>query len=91
MPHPRLSNEEIGRRGQALYDRDIRPLVETPTNIGKQIVIDVESGEYEIDDDGLAAGRRLLARRPGAPLYGLRIGYNAVYALGGELRRTSAQ
>jgi hypothetical protein len=91
MPHPRLATEEIGRRGQALYDRDIRRLVETPANIGKQIVIDVESGDYEIDDDGLAASRRLMTRRPGAALYGLRIGYNAVYALGGVLRRTSTQ
>jgi hypothetical protein len=53
-------------------------------------VIDVETGHYEIDDDGLAASRRLLAKRPGAPLYGLRIDYNAVYALGGVLKPTGS-
>jgi hypothetical protein len=79
MPHPRISNEEIDRRGQDLYDRVIRKLVETPENIGKQIVIDVETGVYEIDDNGLQASRRLMAKHPGAALYGLRIGYDAVY------------
>jgi hypothetical protein len=88
MGHPRLSNEEIDRRGQELYDTRIREKVEKEGNIGKQIVIDVETGAYEIDEDGLAASDRLLARHPGAALYGLRIGYDAVYALGGTLTRT---
>jgi len=90
MSHARLTDEEIDRRGQELYEQQIRPLVETPENIGKQIVIDVETGDYEIDEDGLAASRRLLARHPGAALYGLRIGYNAVYTLGGMLRPTNS-
>jgi hypothetical protein len=89
MGHPRFSLEEIGRRGQALYEQSIRPRVETEGNIGKQIVIDIETGDYEIDDDGLAASRRLLAKHPGAALYGARIGYNAVYTLGGVLTRTA--
>lgn len=59
MGHPRFSLEEIGRRGQELYEQSIRPHVETEENIGKQIVIDIETGDYEIDDDGLAASRTL--------------------------------
>ena len=89
MPHPRITNEEIDRRGQELYDRQIRDRVDVPEYIGKQIVIDVETGEYEVDDDGLRASRRLLARRPDAALYGLRIGYNAVYTIGGVLTPTT--
>src|SRR2546422_5411371 len=93
--HPRFSLEEIGRRGQQLYEESIRAKVETEQNVGKQIVIDIETGEYEIDKDGLAAGYppevggRLLARHPGAALYGARIGYDAVYALGGVLTATA--
>jgi hypothetical protein len=86
MHHARLPVEEIDRLGQSLYDGKLRRLVETPDNIGRQIVIDVETGDCEIDDGGLAASRRLLAKRPDAPLYGLRIGYNAVYLLGGVLK-----
>lgn len=89
MPHSRISNEDIDRRGNLLYEQNIRATVETPENIGKQIVIDVETGKYEIDDDGLAASRRMLAKRPDAALYGMRIGYNAVYTLGGVLTPTT--
>ena len=85
MPHPRLSNEEIDRRGNDLYERVIREKVELGDNIGKQIVIDVETGEYDIDVDGLKASRRLFAKHPDAALLGLRIGYDAVYAIGGVL------
>jgi hypothetical protein len=65
MGHPRLPNEAIDRRDQTLYDRRLRSLVDTPANHGKQIVIDVETGEFEIDD-GLAASLRMLDRRPDA-------------------------
>ena len=88
MPHSRFRNEEIDQRGQEWYDHHIRALVETQENIGKQIVIDIETGDYEIDENGLKASRRLLAKHAGAALYGLRIGYNAVYTIGGVLTRT---
>jgi hypothetical protein len=88
MPHPRLSDAEIDRRGQEMYEQYIRAKVETAENIGKQIVIDVETGAYEIDSDGLAASRRLLVKHPEAALFGARIGYDAVYALGGVLTPT---
>jgi hypothetical protein len=71
----RLTANEIDRRGESLYNRSVRPLVEKPEHIGKQVVIDVESGDFEIDEDGLTASRRLLARRPDAALFGVRIGY----------------
>ncbi len=88
MPHTRYSGEEIGRRGEEIYENSLKDVVETEQNIGKIISIDIETGDYEIDDDPLVTGRRLLARHPGAALYGKRIGYNAVYAIGGTLVRT---
>src|SRR5215208_6175568 len=48
MHDARLPVEEIDRLGQSLYDAKLRGLVEIPGNIGKQIVIDVETGDYEI-------------------------------------------
>jgi hypothetical protein len=85
MGHPRFSTEEIGQRGQELYDKSIRAQIETEENLGKLVVIDIETGDYEIDSDGLAAGDRLLAKHPEAALYALRIGYDAVYTFGGAL------
>ena len=91
MPHARYSSEEISRRGQALYERSIRAKVETEANMGILISIDIETGDYAIGDDtSLEAPRRLHAQHPDAAVYTLRVGYNATYALGGVLERTSA-
>ena len=83
MPHPRLSGQEIDRRGFDLYENRIRSCVEVSQNVGKIIVIDVETGDYEIDDNPMTATDRALAKRPGAALLALRIGCDAVETFGG--------
>jgi hypothetical protein len=87
MPHPRFSGEEIEKRGEEWYEQSIRPKVEAG-NKGKICVIDIETGEYEIDDTMLAASRRALAKHPGAALWALRIGYDTVYSFGGSFEPT---
>lgn len=89
MPHPRIPSKIISSRGKEWYETEIRQKVETEENIGKQIVIDIETGEYEIDESGLEASLRMLKKKPEAALYGARIGYDAVYAIGGTLTRTT--
>ena len=90
MGHSRYNSDEIGRRGRELYDQSIRTRVENEENIGKLVSLDIETGDYEIGDDrSLDAPRRLLAKHPGAAIYTVRIGYNAVYALGCVLERTA--
>lgn len=87
MTPTRLTVSETARRGKARYE-EIRAALEIPENIGKLVSIDVETGAYEIGDDrSLDAPQRLQARHPGAAIYTHRIGYNAVYALGGALER----
>jgi hypothetical protein len=76
MGHPRSTKEEIAARGKAIYEQQIRGKVE-PEHIGKYLVIDVETGEYETDEDGVAVSQRAYAKRPGALLFGMRIGYPA--------------
>lgn len=88
MNYPKLSGDEITRRGKELYENSIRSQVETTENIGKIISINVETGEYEIGDDLVVTSLRLQAKQPDAALWGERIGYNAVYAVGGTLIRT---
>jgi hypothetical protein len=87
MSDSHLSKEEIARRGEELYEQRIRPKVETEANVGKIIVIDVKSGDYEIDDVGLRASRRIRTRHPNAVLLGLRIGYDAVEGFGSGPQR----
>ncbi|GAA6617608.1 hypothetical protein [Scytonema sp. NUACC26] len=90
MSYPTFSDEEIVRRGKEIYEKQIRAHVETTENIGKIISIDIESGDYEIDDDLLRTCRRLQARHTNAVLWTERIGFNAVYAIGGTLTRTAS-
>lgn len=89
MTHSALSREEIARRGKELYEKSIRANVETAENIGKIISINVETGDYEIGDDLVVTSRRLQAKQADAAIWAERIGFNAVYAVGGTLIRTA--
>lgn len=89
MPHPDLSSEEIAQRGEELYQKYVRAQVETTENIGKIITIDLNTGDYEIDKDLLAAYNRLKAKQPKTVTWIERVGYDAVYAIGGTLVRTA--
>lgn len=80
---PRYSAEETARRGDEIYERDIRPHVET-THRGKVVAIDVENGGFVIDDNALAASERLLAQRPNAEIWCVRIGHRALHHIGGR-------
>ncbi|XGV99543.1 MAG: hypothetical protein ACAF41_11470 [Leptolyngbya sp. BL-A-14] len=88
MPSPKFSAEEIAQRGKALYEKGIRANVETVENIGKIISINIETGEYAIGNDLVETSLRLQAKQADASLWGERIGFNAVYAVGGTLTRT---
>jgi hypothetical protein len=88
MAHPRFSGEEIARRGEEWYERSIRPQVEADANVGKILSIDIETGDYELGDDPLVTSRRLQARHPAAAIWTKRVGYDAVYAVGGTRTRT---
>ncbi len=70
---PRYGREEHARRGDALYDRDIRPRI-GQADVGKYVAIDVETGAYEVDANELVASDRLLARVPDAQTWLRRVG-----------------
>lgn len=71
---------DVEHRGQALYEEKIRSRVEA-TERGKFVVIDVNSGDYEIDSDDAAATVRLMTRSPGAVTYAVRVGHPAAYRM----------
>jgi len=70
---PRYSKEEFARRGDAIYNDQLRPALEKD-NEGKFVAIDIETGAYEVDSDELAASDRLVARVPDAQVWLRRIG-----------------
>lgn len=86
MSHSRYTSEEIARRGQALYEERVRAEVDARER-GKFLVLDIETGEYEVDVDELAALQRVKSKNPDAVLYILRVGYPAAYRIGRSLTR----
>lgn len=82
----RYSTQEIVSRGQTLYETRIRETLQGE-NDGKFLALDIETGEYELDQDELTAVKKAKARRPDAPLYILRVGYPSAHRLGGGFRK----
>lgn len=77
----------VAKRGEELYAQSIRAKVETEANIGKMVIIDVATGDYEVDERGHEFAQRLYARHPDAELYGIRIRYRVAAAMGGVMER----
>ena len=83
MPYADYTPEEVSAYGEKIYQERIRAKVEVEHK-GAFLVVDIETGAYEIDRDDLLATKRAIAKRPQAILYGLRIGYPTAYQLGGR-------
>ena len=84
MPEPAVDIEDIARRGQQYYDQHLRAKLEPEQN-GKFLVLDVDTGNYEMDESEVAASERARARHPQSLFYILRIGYRAAHSIGGRL------
>ncbi len=74
-----LSEAEWIAQGQQVYDSKVRALVETEENIGKHVIVNVNTGEYEIDRNALVATERALILWPASALFGVRVGYDAEF------------
>ncbi len=83
-----LSREEVAQRAQELYETHIRTLVENEENIGKMVIIDVETGEYAIDSTGIESTYYLRQKNPNARLFGICIGYNVAVSFGGVMEHS---
>lgn len=68
-----LRREDIALLGDEIYEKSISPILKAE-DTGRYAVIDVGTGEYEIDADELTASDRLLARRPDAEVWLRQIG-----------------
>ncbi len=79
----RHTPEETARLGDEIYERVVRPQFDS-NNRGKVVAIDVDSETYEVGDDALDASDKLLARQPNAEIWFVRIGFPALYHMGGH-------
>ena len=84
---PRRPREEVVRLGKVMYERDILPQVEAD-HFGEYVLIDVETGDWEVADTTGVALERLKAKRPEAiDILCERVGFRALRSFGaGSLR-----
>ena len=86
---PTRPKEETARLGDEIYERDIRQQVEADHH-GEIVAIDVETGSWAIGENVTTAWERLVSQHPDGGFWFVRVGYPAVYHLGGRpLRRAS--
>jgi hypothetical protein len=84
-----LSSEEVAQQAMKLYEASIREAVEIESNIGKMVIIDIETGRYHVDLNGIESARYLRQYNPTARLFGIKIGYNVAASFGGIMERTT--
>lgn len=77
----RYGREEFARRGQEIYDRVVRPRLR-PGDDRKFVAIDIETADFEIDGDELAAINRLSDRHDDAQVWLMRVGEPAAHSIG---------
>jgi hypothetical protein len=80
-PQLRYSKEEFARRGNEIYESQVRLQVERG-NHGKIVAIDIETGAFELAKDTITASDRLLERSPDAQIWCVRIGHRGVHRFG---------
>jgi hypothetical protein len=76
----RQTPEELARLGSEVFEHRVRPMLR-PEDDGKFVALDVQAGEYEIDEDDYAAVTRLRARNPAAEVWLSRVGQPAAYRM----------
>jgi hypothetical protein len=74
MAKSRYSTDEIVSRGEEIYQTQLREKLE-PEHIGKFLVIDIETGEYEMDEDDLTAALTAMSKKPDGVRFEMQIGY----------------
>lgn len=80
---PRYSKDEFTRRGNALYEEQVRAQVEQqPGSRGKVVALDIETGQFEMAGDAIAASDKLLAHVPDAQIWFVRVGSRALHRFG---------
>ena len=84
---PRYGKEEFANRGDAIFDKDIRPHLKNEDD-DDFVAIDIETGAYEIDANEMAACDRLRARVPGAQVWLRKVGSRFARRFGGRGKPT---
>ena len=88
LRQPRYSKEEFARRGNEIYESQVRSQVEK-NNHGKVVAIDIETGAFEVANTPIEATDRGYQRFSDSQPWVIRIGYKAFYRFGSRILKKS--
>ena len=77
----RLTLDELASLGRDIFDCQVQPALR-PEDHGKFVAVDVDTGDYEMDENDHAAVMRLRSRKPAAEIWLLCAGYPTTYRIG---------
>lgn len=81
--------ENTVRLGKEIYQASLRAIYE-PAHIGEYLIIDVDTGEHRLIERYEDVAPTIHALEPGHSRYLMKIGYEAMYRMGGgRLKRIS--
>ena len=86
---PRYPKEEFARRGDEIYEQEVRPQVGVEDH-GKYVAIDIETRQWAMNADEIAAGDQLLSRVPDAQMWMTRVGFGYTRRFGAAFVRRQA-
>jgi len=79
----RHSKEEFARRGDALVEGEVRPNL-TAADRDKFVAIDIETGEYELDQNEMRAADRLHKRVADPQIWLVHVTLGYLHRFGGH-------
>lgn len=85
----RYSRDQIAALGDEIYEQRVLPQL-GPEDRGKLALIDIESGDFEVDRNEVAASDRLLARHPRAVVWTRQVGSEFARRFGPRSRHRAA-
>jgi hypothetical protein len=84
-----IDPEVVAAQGRALYEKTLRAALE-PKETGRYVVLNVETGAFELGDDAITPSEKMRERFPGTLFYALRVGYPAMLHRGGSSQRRTS-
>jgi len=73
MAQPTAPPTDVIQRGREIYETRLKALLE-PEHIGEYLVLNVDTGEYELDPNHVEAARRAVSKWAAKTLCHLRVG-----------------
>jgi hypothetical protein len=84
MPKRRYPKDVIVKLGDDIFEKTVKSQLKG-RDATDYVVIDIETGEFEVDADNLAACLRLRERVPDAQIYARRVGSRYLHHFGGRI------